>query len=130
MNFNENRKIMMVVTTCLILSVWLPSVSASRKVISSQTGAPKEVKPKYAMKLCGKDFIQAWKNICKLKQSKQNARGRKRRSLTGKEIFFEFYVRINFELMIGRRNYLYIFPVKIFVLIIIINNNNNYKNFA
>ena len=92
---------MMAVTMCLLLSVWLPTVTgskklipapttvASRKVASSSmlTGAPKEVKPKYAMKLCGKDFIRAWRKICKLKQLKSlaNAKGRKRRSLQGKQ---------------------------------------------
>ena len=80
------------VTICLLLSVcWLPLVNASRNTFSTSASASsvtKEVKSKYAMKLCGKDFIQAWEKICKLKQLKssfKDAQGRtKRSSLAGK----------------------------------------------
>ena len=63
----------MAFTICVLLSMWLPMVSATR-----------EMKPKDAVKLCGQDFIKAWTTICKLKQMK-SARGRKRRSIEGKD---------------------------------------------
>uniref|UniRef100_A0A7M5X128 Insulin-like domain-containing protein n=1 Tax=Clytia hemisphaerica TaxID=252671 RepID=A0A7M5X128_9CNID len=69
MNLYENKKVLMAFTTCVLLSMWLPMVSATR-----------EMKPKDAVKLCGQDFIKVWTTICKLKQMK-NARGRKRRSI-------------------------------------------------
>ena len=69
----------MAFTICVLLSMWLPMVSATR-----------EMKPKDAVKLCGQDFIKAWTTICKLKQMKR-ARGRKRRSLDGKFGYLLFY---------------------------------------
>jgi len=78
MNSDKKLIISMACVACILLAMCLPASSAT-----DVTGETKEIKPDYALKFCGEDFIKYWEKLCEIKKAQLN-HGRKRRDITGK----------------------------------------------